>query len=127
MDFKFYIKRLMALFIDFYFVGIFVTLPGFFIWPKILNDKENVMLFIIVYQFFNILIYILYWYILEKYYHTTLGKKLMKLKVVDEGEGNYLIRSICKFLPLDIISFLLTKDGRFWHDIFSRTTVIDIS
>lgn len=51
----------------------------------------------------------------------------MKLKVVDNGDGNYLIRSIYKFIPLNIISFLLTEDGRFWHDIYSHTNVVEIN
>lgn len=127
MNTKFYFKRLIALLIDMYCVGILITIPNFILWEKVIAEKWNMTLYLGTYQLVSICIYILYWYILEKYYHTTLGKKIMKLKVIDEDKSrNYLIRNICKFLPLDVISFLFTKDGRFWHDVFSKTNVVEI-
>jgi len=119
-----YIKRFFASLIDFYFVGFLVTIPAFLFWSKLINESR-IELYIIIYQFICVLVYILYWYILEKYYHTTLGKKLLKLQVIDNEKSNFLIRSIFKFVPLDVISFLFTKDGKFWHDIFSHTEVVE--
>jgi len=59
----------------------------------------------------------------------TLGKYLTKTKVVD-SEGNkpvwstILLRSICRLIPLDQISFLFDfKSG--WHDTLSKTIVIE--
>ena len=126
MNSKYYIKRFIAAIIDLYFVGIFITIPNFILWEKVLNEDWNVTKFLILYQIFGMFIYLFYWYILERCFHTTLGKKLLKLKVIDEGNGNYFIRSACKFLPLDIISFLFTKNKRFWHDNFSHTTVVEV-
>lgn len=117
-----YIKRFFASLIDFYFVGFLIIIPTFLLWPKIINNPKE---YIIIYQFICILIYILYFYILEKYYHTTLGKKLLKLQVVGNEKSNFFIRSVFKIVPFDIISFLFTKDGKFWHDIFSSTEVVE--
>lgn len=117
-----YIKRFFASLIDFYFVGFLIIIPTFLLWPKIINNPKE---YIITYQFICILLYILYFYILEKYYHTTLGKKLLKLQVVGNEKSNFFIRSVFKIVPFDIISFLFTKDGKFWHDIFSSTEVVE--
>lgn len=118
-----YIKRFFASLIDFYFVGFLIIIPTFLLWPKIINNPKE---YIITYQFICILIYILYFYILEKYYNTTLGKKLLKLKIIKNKKSNFFIRSVFKIVPFDIISFLFTKDGKFWHDIFSYTEVVEI-
>lgn len=117
-----YIKRFFASLIDFYFVGFLIIIPTFLLWPKIINNPKE---YIITYQFICILLYILYFYILEKYYHSTLGKKLLKLQVVGNEKSNFFIRSVFKIVPFDIISFLFTKDGKFWHDIFSSTEVVE--
>lgn len=117
-----YIKRFFASLIDFYFVGFLIIIPTFLLWPKIINNPKE---YIITYQFICILIYILYFYILEKYYNTTLGKKLLKLKIIKNKKSNFFIRSVFKIVPFDIISFLFTKDGKFWHDIFSSTEVVE--
>ena len=59
----------------------------------------------------------------------TLGKYLTKTKVVDsEGKkpvwSTILLRSICRLIPLDQISFLFDfKSG--WHDTLSKTIVIE--
>lgn len=125
MNFKYYTKRLFALLIDLYSVGIFLTIPNFILWGKVLAEWD-IINYLIIYQIVSACLYILYWYLLEKYYQTTIGKKIMKLKVIENKKSNYFIRSICKFLPLDILSFLLTKDGRFWHDVFSNTEIVEI-
>jgi len=117
-----YIKRFFASLIDFYFVGFLIIIPTFLLWPKIINNPKE---YIITYQFICILIYILYFYILEKYYNTTLGKKLLKLKIIKNKKSNFFIRSVFKFIPLDAISFLFTKNKKFWHDIFSYTEVVE--
>ena len=75
--------------------------------------------------------------ILNMFYYTsfesitgkTLGKYLTKTKVVNsEGKKpvwtTILLRSICRLIPLDQISFLLDfKSG--WHDTLSKTIVVE--
>lgn len=120
-----YIKRFFASLIDFYFVGFLMIIPTFLLWPKIIENPK-VQDYIITYQLICILIYMSYFYILEKYYNTTLGKKLLKLKIVKNKKSNFFIRSIFKFIPFDAISFLFTKNKKFWHDNFSHTEVIEV-
>lgn len=120
-----FIKRILAALIDLYFLGILLNIPFYFIWKDALIKQKDVFLITKIFLFCSLVIILLYWYILEKYYHTTLGKKLLKLQVIDNEKSNFLIRSIFKFVPLDVISFLFTKDGKFWHDIFSYTEVVE--
>lgn len=120
-----FIKRILAALIDLYFSGILLNIPFYFIWKDALIKQKDVFLITKIFLFCSLVIILLYWYILEKYYHTTLGKKLLKLQVVGNEKSNFFIRSVFKIVPFDIISFLFTKDGKFWHDIFSYTEVVE--
>ena len=120
-----FIKRILAALIDLYFLGILLNIPFYFIWKDALIKQKDVFLITKIFLFCSLVIILLYWYILEKYYHTTLGKKLLKLQVVGNEKSNFFIRSVFKIVPFDIISFLFTKDGKFWHDIFSSTEVVE--
>ena len=120
-----FIKRILAALIDLYFLGILLNIPFYFIWKDALIKQKDVFLITKIFLFCSLAIILLYWYILEKYYHTTLGKKLLKLQVVGNEKSNFFIRSVFKIVPFDIISFLFTKDGKFWHDIFSYTEVVE--
>lgn len=120
-----FIKRIFAALIDLYFLGFLLNIPFYFIWKDALIKQKDVFLITKIFLFCSLAIILLYWYILEKYYHTTLGKKLLKLQVVGNEKSNFFIRSVFKFVPLDIISFLFTKNGKFWHDTFSHTEVVE--
>lgn len=120
-----FIKRILAALIDLYFLGFLLNIPFYFIWKDALIKQKDVFLITKIFLFCSLVIILLYWYILEKYYHTTLGKKLLKLQVVGNEKSNFFIRSVFKIVPFDIISFLFTKDGKFWHDIFSYTEVVE--
>ncbi len=47
----------------------------------------------------------------DKYNETKMTKKIM-------------IRTLCRFIPLDQFSFLFSDNGQFWHDEFCKTKVI---
>ncbi len=72
---------------------------------------------------------LLYYFLFE--YFTkgkTLGKILTQTKAVtEEGEnltlGQALIRTLCRIIPFEPVSFFFRSRG--WHDIISRTIVID--
>lgn len=56
----------------------------------------------------------------------TLGKRILKMRVVDErGEmptsKSILIRTLCRFIPFDAISYIM---GWNWHDSLSKTYVV---
>ena len=63
----------------------------------------------------------------EHYFGKTPGKFLSKTHVVTINGlrptfANILGRNLCRLIPLDNISFLISKRG--WHDEFSKTCVV---
>ncbi|NMH27831.1 RDD family protein [Flavobacterium silvaticum] len=70
---------------------------------------------------------VLYYIILESRFQKTLGKLITGSKVITiegnrPGFNDIFIRTLCRFIPFDNVSFLFTKNG--FHDKFSKTTVI---
>jgi len=76
---------------------------------------------------YSLLLYVFYYSLFEFYFGKTPGKFLTGTIVVTE-DGNrptfktLLIRSICRLIPLDPLSFLFSSG---WHDQISRTIVIN--
>lgn len=71
--------------------------------------------------------FFLYYVFMEYKYQKTIGKFLTKTKVVmSDGSkpelNEIFIRTACRLIPLDRISFLFTRNG--FHDRLSNTTVI---
>jgi uncharacterized RDD family membrane protein YckC len=72
-------------------------------------------------------LYVLYHALFEHYWGKTPGKFLSKTHVATiNGQQptffNILGRNFCRLIPLDNISFLISKRG--WHDEFSKTFVV---
>ena len=72
----------------------------------------------------------IYYTTLEYTTGRTIAKHITKTKVVDENgkKPNFqaiLIRSLCRFIPFEPLSFL-GEDKRGWHDKLSKTKVIEI-
>jgi len=70
--------------------------------------------------------FICYYYIMEVNYQKTVAKFITKTKVVtDKGskpnKGDILVRTFCRLIPLDRISFLFTRNG--FHDRLSNTQI----
>lgn len=60
----------------------------------------------------------------------TPAKYITQTKVVDENGnaptlGKILLRSVCRFIPFEPLSFLGTQPG--WHDRFSKTSVVTVN
>lgn len=71
-------------------------------------------------------IYLTYYLILEGFFQRTIGKLILKTKVVGiDGARttNILSRTILRILPFEPLSFFFNETG--WHDSLSETTVID--
>jgi len=71
--------------------------------------------------------FFLYFVFMEYKFQKTIGKFLTKTKVVMvDGRrpalNEIFIRTACRLIPFDYISFIFTKDG--FHDKFSNSTVI---
>jgi len=84
------------------------------------NDQRSVFL----------VIYLLYYIILEGGFGQTLGKFITETKAVN-NDGSALTfervigRSLCRFIPIELLSFV-GRRPRGWHDSFSKTMVISI-
>jgi uncharacterized RDD family membrane protein YckC len=69
----------------------------------------------------------IYYSVQEGFFGRTLGKLLTHTKVVNE-DGSPLtlwrgfIRTLCRFIPLDALSYLVDPVG--WHDVVSKTRVV---
>ena len=75
-------------------------------------------------------ILLLYYIITESLMYKSLGKFVTQTKVVmiDGSQPSFydiLIRTLCRLIPFDFLSFLGTK-GKGWHDQLSKTHVVDI-
>ena len=73
------------------------------------------------------LIFVGYFFFCEFFFQKTAGKYLTKTIVVtDQGlkpdASTILIRTLCRLIPFDRLSFLIAKNG--FHDRFSKTQVI---
>lgn len=112
----------------------------FHLGDVILISALYVLMIILLYSIFDIeqsldlnvalysLIYLVYYLIFESIYAST-PVKLKNARIVDM-KGNQpsffrvLLRTFCRFIPFDSVSFLFLKRGRGLHDILSGTQVV---
>lgn len=92
---------------------------GIFDWMK--NGETYNLTFTIL------IIYFLYYLILEGFFKTTIGKlitrtKLMKPNGGQINFGNVITRTICRFIPFELLSYL-SKNPVGFHDSLSNTGV----
>lgn len=69
-----------------------------------------------------------YYIILEGIFQTTLGKLITRTKIIrlDNEKVNFidiLLRTLCRFIPLEQLSFL-SENPVGWHDRISETRII---
>ncbi|MCF1423156.1 RDD family protein [Mangrovimonas futianensis] len=100
---------------------IFIIL-GLFITPTSDNYIGGLLTFITIFGAF-----LTYYAVMEIKFQKTVGKFITKTKVV-RIDGNkattseIIIRTICRLIPFDGISYLFVKNG--FHDYLSKTKVI---
>jgi uncharacterized RDD family membrane protein YckC len=76
------------------------------------------------------LIYFFYYFIFELTISSTPGKLITKTKVADMNSLSspsafkILVRTICRFIPLEGLSIFFIDKNKVLHDIISRTSVI---
>ncbi len=81
-------------------------------------------------QFFiGLFIFVPYYLLTEIYFSRTIGKYFTKTLVVmkDGSQPNkktILKRTLCRLIPFEFISFM-GEDSQGWHDIFSKTYVVN--
>jgi uncharacterized RDD family membrane protein YckC len=76
----------------------------------------------------GLLVMFIYYSTSEALTGRTLGKLITRTKVVDEngltpGINTILLRTVCRFIPFDAISFFF-DDNTGWHDKLSKTKVV---
>lgn len=72
---------------------------------------------------------IVFYFIFESLWQKTPGKWITKTKVVSlDGstptQKQILIRSLSRFVPFEVLSFLNNKNPFGWHDKWAKTTVV---
>ncbi|MFB2923486.1 protein kinase domain-containing protein [Aerosakkonema funiforme] len=128
-------KRFLNLMIDFVFLwifslmfgltlGIFLAIIG--VDSGIFDSANEEVLGWIVFIIYNILNYL----ILESTCGKSMAKFITKTKVVmnDGRKPDFaviLVRTLCRFIPFDALSFLLSGNPIGWHDRLSKTMVVD--
>ncbi|MBR8535555.1 RDD family protein [Carboxylicivirga sediminis] len=108
-----------------FFLAIIVGVIVAIVNPEAVNSFENNIGFSYFMIFFSFFIYYL---VMEATTGRTLGKMITRTKVIDEN-GNkpdfstILIRSFCRLVPFNALSFLFAERG--WHDAWSKTRVVE--
>jgi len=118
-------KRFLNFIIDFFACMIGASILGFII-SFFINISEGLFLLLFS-QLLFLGTYFAYYAIMEIKFQKTVGKFLTKTKVVKmDGRKpenfEIIMRTFCRFIPFDRVTFLFMKNGI--HDFLSKTTVI---
>lgn len=82
-------------------------------------------------RFTAFLIYFLYYFLFETIFSATPGKLITKSRLVENNTFlkasilKIFVRTICRFIPLEAFSIFFTRNNLVWHDILSKTIVIN--
>jgi len=122
-----YILDLIFFLIFSYIFGIILGIVLLFVSPESLSifEESNKPLEYLL----GFIVGMIYYSSLEGLTGRTLAKFITKTKVITEnGEKpdfkTILIRSFCRFVPLEVFSFL-GKEDTGWHDRWSKTIVVE--
>ncbi|SMO47854.1 RDD family protein [Solitalea koreensis] len=91
-----------------------------------INNYQDMMP-LIKFDLLGMGIMFIYYMVTESLTGQTFGKVITKTRVVDDyghkpTPFRVLIRTLCRFIPLEAISFLFSPIG--WHDSISKTYVV---
>lgn len=104
-----------------------LMLGTYFLENFIINNEFGfIFTYILIFLIFSV-----FFYTLQEYFFKgrTVAKFVTKTQVVTvNGEEptftDYFIRSLCRFIPFDTLSFLFKIPG--WHDTLSKTRVVKV-
>jgi len=127
-------KRFVSCIFDFFFVFVTMFLSGFIVvivgnifnWD-IFSIWEKIIIRYTYSAFFAFLM--VNYFFFESIFGRTIGKLITGIVVVNLNglKPNFIVfitRTMCRLIPFDAFSFL-GKSGRFWHDSFSDTYVVE--
>lgn len=117
--------RFVNFIIDF-IVFLLLVLTASLTLDSVFMTSNNDLLMAIGYGM-TLFIFLAYYGLSEFFFQKTVGKYVTKTIVVteqgDKPDGKtILIRSVCRLIPFDRLSYLVTKNG--FHDRFSNTRVV---
>ncbi|QKG53525.1 RDD family protein [Hymenobacter sp. BRD67] len=117
------IRRLLTWVVDigcilFLFLGLLRLLPTGLLKPE-------------GYRFVVLAIMFAYYAGMEIFFKRTIGKLLTGTQLVTNNDaaphtGQLLLRTACRFLPLEPLSLLFSSNKLAWHDRVSKTKVIHL-
>lgn len=78
-----------------------------------------------------LIVFLLYYVTSEAFFGKTIAKVITKTKVVCKKDSNMfyiaLVRTLCRLIPFEPVSFVFGRNGSFWHDQISGSTVISVT
>ncbi len=116
-------KRSYAYIIDIMIISVPMYVYMIVFWEKFITiTPDNLLITALMIQ---LLPFLVYFFVAEVYFGKTVGKKAMNLKVIAEKNRykSVLIRTICRLIPMDLITFIFLGD-RLLHDYLSNTKVM---
>ena len=120
------LRRIFAFYLDCFFT--LTCLWVIFTFDLFYDNNFNFDEYFFSYWALQLISIFIYYFSSEYFFGNTLGKKILKLKIINIKESNklkqILIRTSARFIPLDGISFLFNKEQNLWHDTLSNTSVI---
>ncbi|MBU2476681.1 RDD family protein [Candidatus Micrarchaeota archaeon] len=135
-------RRFLAFLIDLIILGIFSALISFFLlltaryfWLTA-NIQLSIPAILSLIAFCSTIFQIIYWTVLEGKFGASIGKKLLKIKVVKEngekiGYTEAFFRNVTKFadnlllfVPIDALTIFTTKNKQRFFDKLAGTIVI---
>jgi len=119
---KYLIRRFFAMYID-----ALLTFPinmSFLVIFKPEHETYFMPIFV--------LLMFLYFSVCEYFWGITLGKKILKMKITGYEQNDkkkrikqVLVRNLVKLIPLDPFSIFMYDEYQTWHDMASKTKVVD--
>ncbi|MEM8892692.1 MAG: RDD family protein [Bacteroidota bacterium] len=115
-------KRLLNFIIDMITIGILMEIT--FQIEAVVENKTPIRLLRLIIVFGG------YYIPMEYFLGKTLGKFLTKTRVVNEAGDKIdfrqaVLRFACRLIPFEFLSLGLGYDAKAWHDLLTKTHVID--
>lgn len=128
------VRRFFASYIDAFFVSVVVVifhiLYSTVIGISIFEEEGPPGNYWLKWQ---LIAYLFYYILFEFLFKRTIGKMLLKFRILGFDESLNLSRllqvfkrTISRFIPFEPISILLDEERIMWHDKISKTKVIDV-
>lgn len=121
------LKRILAFYLDSFFALLITGMIFLIIY--FLNPQLDLGYLGLPPWFFQLVVFLVYYFLLEFFFETTIAKRIFKLKIVEKKAGQnkfltYSLRTIARLIPFDFISIVITSKGDMLHDIISNTQVV---